>query len=197
MGHLPFEWVAQYGYTAIFSLLVLGIVGLPVPDETLLTFCGYLIYRRELQLVPTFVAALSGSACGITLSYVLGRTFGLHLIHRYGRYVGLTDKRLAKVHDWFERAGRWSLTFGYFIPGIRHFTAYVAGSSYLETHVFAVFAYSGALLWTTTFLSLGYVLGDGWERVSKEIHSKLLIATVIVVALLLAWFAFRKFRRKA
>jgi membrane protein DedA with SNARE-associated domain len=41
-------WIAQYGYLAIFSLLVLGIVGLPVPDETLLTFTGYLVFRGHL-----------------------------------------------------------------------------------------------------------------------------------------------------
>ena len=36
-------WISQYGYLAIFLLLVMGIVGLPVPDETLLTFTGYLV----------------------------------------------------------------------------------------------------------------------------------------------------------
>ena len=34
-------WITQYGYLAIFAGLMFGIVGLPVPDETLLTFTGY------------------------------------------------------------------------------------------------------------------------------------------------------------
>jgi membrane protein DedA with SNARE-associated domain len=38
-------WIAHYGYLALFGLLMLGIVGLPVPDETLLTFAGYLVFR--------------------------------------------------------------------------------------------------------------------------------------------------------
>ena len=70
-------WIAQYGYLAIFSLLVLGIVGLPVPDETLLTFTGYLVFQGHLSLPMAFLSGFAGSACGITLSYVLGRTFGL------------------------------------------------------------------------------------------------------------------------
>ena len=77
-------------------------------------------------------AAFAGSACGITLSYVLGRTFGLKLIHRYGRYLRITEDHVEKAHAWFRRAGHWSLTFGYFIPGVRHFTAYAAGMSELE-----------------------------------------------------------------
>ncbi|MBA2251795.1 MAG: DedA family protein, partial [Nitrospirales bacterium] len=40
-----FAWIADYGYVAIFGLLVLGIVGLPVPDEALLTFVGYLSFQ--------------------------------------------------------------------------------------------------------------------------------------------------------
>ena len=119
---------------------MLGIVGLPVPDETLLTFSGYLIFSGHLRPGPALAAALAGSMCGISISYLLGRTFGAALLHRYGRYVHLTEERIAKAHEWFERAGRWGLTFGYFIPGVRHFTAYAAGMSELEPHVFAVFA---------------------------------------------------------
>src|SRR5215467_2554880 len=98
-------WITQYGYVAIFSLLVLGIVGLPVPDETLLTFTGYLVFKGHLSLPLAFAAALGGSSCGISISYWLGRTFGLKLIHRYGRYLRIREDHLAKAHAWFERAG--------------------------------------------------------------------------------------------
>ena len=98
-------WIAQYGYLAIFSLLVLGIVGLPVPDETLLTFSGYLVYQGHLSLPLAFLSGFAGSACGITLSYILGRTFGLKLIHRYGRYLRITEDHVEKAHAWFRRAG--------------------------------------------------------------------------------------------
>jgi membrane protein DedA with SNARE-associated domain len=42
-----------------------GIVGLPVPDEWLLTFSGYLVFKNTLSFVPTFFAAFLGSACGL------------------------------------------------------------------------------------------------------------------------------------
>src|SRR5579863_2369527 len=106
-------WITQYGYAAIFVLLMFGIVGLPVPDETLLTFCGFLVYKGRLSLAPAFGTAFAGSTCGITLSYVLGRTFGLALIHRYGRYLRITEVHINKAHAWFARVGHWGLTFGY------------------------------------------------------------------------------------
>jgi membrane protein DedA with SNARE-associated domain len=189
-------WISHYGYPAIFCLLMLGIVGLPVPDETLLTFTGYLIYAGHFSLVPAFATVMAGTTCGITLSYVLGRTFGLALIHRFGKYVHLTEERLAKAHRFFERVGHWSLTFGYFVPGVRHLTAYAAGVSTVQPHIFAVFAYLGAFLWASTFLSLGYFLGDRWEVVSAQIHHHLMIATCIVGGVAVLYLLWRKLRNR-
>jgi membrane protein DedA with SNARE-associated domain len=61
-------FIYAYGYLGIFSLLMLGIVGLPVPDEWLLTFAGYLIFKGHFQIVPTLAAAVLGSICGISVS---------------------------------------------------------------------------------------------------------------------------------
>src|SRR5690348_9802554 len=188
------QWISTYGYPAIFVLLVFGIVGLPVPDETLMTFTGYLIYKGRLSLVPAYLSAFLGSVCGITISYILGRTFGIALIHRYGKYIHLTEERIQYAHNWFERVGRWGLTFGYFIPGVRHFTAYAAGMSELQPHEFAAFAYTGAFLWTSTFVSLGYFLGERWESTSAQIHRYLLIATAAAVVLGLLYLGYRKWR---
>ena len=187
-------WITQYGYLAIFGLLMFGIVGLPVPDETLLTFTGYLVFKGHLHLPLAYASALFGSMCGITLSYWLGRTFGLALIHRYGRYVWIKEEHVTRAHEWFERVGRWGLTFGYFIPGVRHFTAYAAGISELEPHVFGAYAYSGAVLWAATFISLGYFLGERWQAVSKQIHHHAATATVVAAVLVCAYFAWRWWR---
>src|SRR5260370_29382653 len=83
MMETALQWVAHYGYVAIFSLLVLGIIGLPIPDETLLLFVGYLIYRGQLRPIPSLISAFLGSLCWITLSYAFGRTFGLHVVKTY------------------------------------------------------------------------------------------------------------------
>ncbi len=192
MEHQVLGWITQYGYLAIFALLMFGIVGLPVPDETLLTFCGFLIYRGRFAFYLTFAAALAGSVCGITLSYVLGRTFGLALIHRYGRYLRITENHITKAHAWFARVGHWGLTFGYFIPGVRHFTAYAAGMSEVEYPQFAAFAYSGGILWVATFLSLGYFLGERWEAVEKNIHHYLLWITIAAAIALAGYLVWRK-----
>ena len=136
MREIALHWITQHGYAGIFSLLVFGIVGLPVPDEWLLTFSGYLVFKHTLRFLPTFGAAFLGSACGITVSYSLGRIFDTLSLYKYGWLFHLTPERLARVHSWFERRGRWTLLVGYFIPGVRHLTGYVAGVSRVELREF-------------------------------------------------------------
>jgi len=162
MDHVLF-WISHYGYAGLFTLLVFGIVGLPIPDETLLMFSGYLISQSRLQPVWTFVSAVSGSACGISLSYGVGRFLGHAVIYKYGGYIHLRPEHLERVHQWYRRSGELLLAFGYFIPAVRHLSALAAGMSGLEYKIFALFAYAGAIVWVSTFLAIGYIVGDHWQ----------------------------------
>jgi membrane protein DedA with SNARE-associated domain len=191
-----FLWISHYGYPALFSLLVLGIVGLPVPDETLLTFCGYLIYTGRLHFGLTFVAAFCGSISGISISFFLGMRFGRLVLTRYGKYVHLTPDRLAATERQFQRVGPALLTVGYFVPGVRHFTALVAGMSGLGWPKFAIFAYIGAALWVGTFLTLGFVFGERWQHTTEVIHRYMLISAVIIAAGILATWLIRRVQRR-
>src|SRR2546425_991577 len=190
MSEAAFHWVTQYGYAGIFSLLVFGIVGLPVPDEWLLTFSGYLVFKHTLSFVPTFASAFFGSACGITVSYTLGRVFDTYVLVKYGWILHLTPARLARVHSWFERRGRWTLLVGYFIPGVRHLTGYVAGASELDYKNFALFAYTGAFCWAAMFITIGYFLGEEWNRVLSSFHQTKLILIGLAVAGVVGYLLF-------
>jgi len=196
MREIALNWITHYGYLGIFSLLVFGIVGLPVPDEWLLTFSGYLVFKNTLVLIPTFLAAFLGSACGITVSYSLGRIFDTYVLEKYGWLFHVTPERLARVHSWFARRGRWTLLIGYFIPGVRHFTGYVAGVSQLSYASFALFAYSGAFCWAAVFITLGYVLGGEWNRVMESLHQTKVVVIAIAVIALIGYAAFVFFRDK-
>ncbi len=175
-----------------------GIIGLPIPDETILTFSGYLIHNGDLSFLPTFLVTYLGSILGITLSYIFGRTAGLYAIRKYGKYFHITEARLEKAHQWFEKIGRWSLSIGYFIPGVRHITAIIAGSSRLKYYEFAIFAYSGGLVWTLTFLLTGYYVGVEWKKYVDKIHTHalLLIAAILIIFSIAYLIRFLYIRRK-
>jgi len=188
-------WISQYGYAAIYVLLTLGIVGLPVPDETLLALTGFLVFQGKLHGAPTYIAALSGTVSGISLSYAIGRIGGKRFLRRFGQSLHVTPARLDKVHAWFARRGRWTLAIAYFVPGVRHVIAIVAGSSGTEFGVFALFAYSGACIWSAVFILAGYYLGEGWAEF-PDLVRRLAIGVFVVAVVTLGAFAFLRSRKE-
>ena len=180
--------IKAYGYLGVFASQMLGMFGLPVPDETIMTFTGFLIHKNYLRLAPAFLAAYLGSICGITLNYLVGRYLGWPLLHKYGFYLRLTDEKINQAHRWFERYGKFALFFGYFFLGVRHLTAFSAGASRLEFRNFSPYAYSGGFFWVATFLGLGYFLGEEWPRITPQIQTYLWLA--LAAGLLLALVAY-------
>jgi len=194
------DWIVHYGSFSLFILLALGIIALPVPEETLMMVTGLLMSQGKLPLVETICAALFGSMTGITTSYLVGRSAGIYMIHKYGKWFGITEERMKKAHEWFDHFGKWSLPIGYFIPGVRHFTGIIAGLTELDFKTFALFAYSGAILWVTFFLSVGYFFGGAAFNLYEQIEftsDRIIILCVIVVGILaLAYGVYRaKFKK--
>jgi membrane protein DedA with SNARE-associated domain len=189
-------WIANYGYPAIFFLLVLGIVGLPVPDETLLTLTGYLVFNGTLKAVPSFACAFLGTVTGITVSYLIGKAGGRRFLHRFGNKLHIKPEAVDRVHSWFHRWGHWTLTVGYFIPGVRHVIAIVAGSTGLEYRIFSMFAYTGAFFWAGIFLFAGYYLGERWQAFPETMTTVAIWVLAAVLAGGLAFGAIRVIRNK-
>ena len=82
-------------------------------------------------------------------------------------------------HRW--RAGssgyafiKWTLFFGYFIAGVRHFTALTAGMSKVKVRTFMLYAYPGGLVWVVSLYrdQRLYFLGSEWESLVKKVRHK-------------------------
>lgn len=189
-------WLTHYGSFAIFGLLALGIIALPVPEETLLILTGILIAKDKLPWHSTFLAACAGSLCGITVSYLVGLTAGNYIFDKYGRWIGLTEVKHRRIHNWFERLGKWTLFFGYFIPGVRHFTGVTAGISYLHYKAFALFAYTGGIVWVSLFLSIGYFLGDYWTFLTEMVEESIEGIIIFCLGLIAVAIALKMYLKK-
>ena len=168
--HLLLLSITKYSYFKIFIALGLGIVGLPLPDETLMAYAGFLVFQGKLNYLYTIMVAFMGTSCGITIGYVLGKTFGNKFIKRYASKMQVNPDDIQDAENFYNRYGKFALFIGYFIPGVRHLTAIFAGASLMPYRAFALFAYTGGFLWTITLVSLGYFLGEKWRHVYMYSH---------------------------
>ena len=190
------QWLLQYGNYALFVLLAIGIFGLPIPDETLMVVAGYLMSQNKLPVFLTLVSAFAGSVAGISMSYILGRTAGHYLIEKYGERIGITQQKMQRAHNWFERWGQWTLIFGYFVPGVRHLTGYVAGATQLKYYRFALFAYVGAAIWVSTFISIGYYFGGQWQEIIATLDQDFWYVLLVIGLLAFFYYLSRRYRPK-
>ena len=190
-GLLP--WLIQYGPLALFVLLIGGILALPIPEETLMVVSGALIKKGVLLCIPTLAAAYGGSICGITLSYLVGKLIAKYLLNKWEKKPWLS-KHIHKARDWVDRFGKWSLLIGYFIPGVRHCTGLSTGAMSMNYSSFSLFAYTGAVIWVSLFISIGYFFGGMCLSFLEELDLDMTWIIGLSIGLLVIGFAFFKLK---
>lgn len=181
----------HYGYIVLFIALILELLAFPLPGEVLMTYCGVLVSGNRLNWVFSIFIATFGAIIGVTLSYLIGKILGIRFFVKYGHYIHLGEERLNKVSEWFNKYGNRLLLITYFIPGVRHVTGYFSGITKTSYKEFTVNAYLGAFIWTTTFISIGKLLGPKWDRYHNLITRYLLIGSLVLVLILIGIYLYK------
>jgi len=125
LGHLIEHW----GYLAIFVFVLLGNLGVPVPEESILVLAGYLVWQGDLRLPLVLLVGILSAVAGDNLGYWIGRRYGQAAITRYGRWVLLTPARLDATRRFVTRYGAVGVFAARFIAGLRFLAGPVAGST--------------------------------------------------------------------
>src|SRR5256885_14082204 len=121
------EWLvdlfARYGYWVVLVGVFLENAGLPVPGETALLAGAALAHFGRLSLPWVIATAVGGATLGDNLGFLIGRRGGRALAERYGRWFGLSPRRLELFDRFFERHGGRTVFIARFITGLRVFGA--------------------------------------------------------------------------
>jgi membrane protein DedA with SNARE-associated domain len=155
MQHLLETW----GYLAVFLLVGVEAMGIPLPGETILIAAGAYAGAGHLNIALVIAAAALGGILGNNAGYLIGRTGGRTIAQRYGRYVGLNDQRLDAAERFFERHGDKTVFLGRFVAVLRTWAAFLAGLSRMPWPKFLAFNAAGGILWALLFGVLAFELG--------------------------------------
>jgi membrane protein DedA with SNARE-associated domain len=153
--------IEHWGYVAIFVTVVLGNVGLPVPEETILALAGYLVWAGRLRLPAVLLVGVVSAVAGDNLGYWIGRRYGRPAIERYGHWILATPDRLDAVSRFVGRYGAWGVFVARFVPGLRFLAGPLAGATGLPPGSFVTANTLGATLYVPTMVGLGYAIGYG------------------------------------
>ena len=172
--------IFHYRYLGLFILLSGGMIGVPVPDEFLMAFSGFQTTLGRMSFGKTLLVASLGSFVGMNLSYWIGRKLGIPFLHKIAPFLHLNEKNITRAENWFQRIGDRLILIGYFFPGFRHFTAYFSGMSKLNYGRYVTLAAVGAFLWTISFITLGRILGEHWQKITYVLHRYLVRGGIVL-----------------
>ena len=182
--------VESYGYAVVFLFVAIESLGIPLPGETVLVTAGALAALGHLSIWWVIATAAIGGIVGDAAGYWIGRLGGLALLKRYGSVIGFNDRKLARVHTFFEKHGPKTVFLGRFIALLRTWAALLAGTAEMRYGVFTFYNVLGGITWAALFGTLGYLFGQSLPLLEQYIGQASLAAVLLValvVALALGW----------
>jgi membrane-associated protein len=186
------NYIELYGYWIIFVSLFFGIVGIPAPEEDLLFLIGVMIAHKKLSLALVLLYAIPGCFTGMVTAYACGKYLGDPFINKYGKYVGLTNIRWEKAKHKYSKNIQKSIVFGFYIPGLRQISPYLAGVSKVPFRKFSILSLIGTVPWILTYIVVGVYAG-------KVIHinrKHLIFLGILIIVILLIYVAAKYFKKK-
>jgi membrane protein DedA with SNARE-associated domain len=177
--------LASYGYLAVFTLVGIESLGIPLPGETLLITAGiYAGTTHHLTVEGVIAAAAAGAIIGDNIGYALGNKGGLPLLRRYGHYIRVDERRIKLGRYLFARYGGRVVFFGRFISVLRTYAAFLAGASSMDWRRFFAFNAAGGIVWSTVYGLAAYYGGSAFKSLSTPLDIGLLAAALLLVVTL-------------
>ena len=177
----------HYGLWAVLLFVMIEDFGIPVPGEAILIAASVYAGTGRLNIVAVAVVGFIAAVTGDNIGFAIGHFGGRALALRWGHYVGLTEARLDKAADFFDRHGAWIITVARFIEGLRQANGIVAGITGMRWLRFLIFNALGAALWVGTWVSIGYLagshIGSIYSYITRYSYYALIVAGVVILAL--------------
>ena len=185
--------IATWGYLGIVLVVVLGNVGLPVPEETVLAVAGYLVWSGRLQWFPVLAVGVVSAVAGDNVGYWLGRRYGRAAVEHYARWM-LKPRHVVAAERWLRLYGSVAVGAARFVGGARFLAGPLAGALGLAFRSFFIGNLVGALLFVPYAVGIGYAVGYGLGVYVSRLHQMLggaggviLVVIVMGVVGLLGW----------
>ena len=190
--------VVHFPYFGLFSLLILGGVGFPLPEDTTLILCGFLISTEVVKPVPALAVVYAGLIITDVGLYSVGRKYGRKIVshRRFRKIVSL--ERLSILEDNFKRRGVLYILIGRHLAGLRAQLFLTAGVMRMSVVIFVIADAASSLFTIAIMVGAGYIGGNSLQVLKSDIrrieHIGILLAVILLVIFLI--YEYSRSRRR-
>ncbi len=178
--------IGSWVYLAVPALVFFettALLGFVIHGELALLVGGVAAERGDASLALLIALTWAAAVAGDSVSLLLGRRLGRPFLVRHGARFGLDDERLAGVEGFFHRHGGKALLLGRFTGFTRAVLPFVAGSSGLPLRRLLPYSAVSGLVWTATFIVIGYAFSESFTGAGETATKVTLVAVLVVTAI--------------
>ena len=183
--------MARHGYALTFALLFAEAIGLPFPAAIALVAAGAAIASHTLLAPGVLLAAMVALILGDSAQFWLGRYSGWALLGFLCRLSMNPETCILRSAESFYKRGKATLLVAKFIPGVNTMAAPLAGSMKMRFGQFLRLDFAGALLYSTTYLLVGYLSRDFLAATLRGFHAAGRAMEVVVITALIVYSVYR------
>ena len=189
-------WLVAHTYLVVFAGALIDATGLPFPGRLLLVAAGAVAEARGLSVAAVVVLGAVGAMITDHLWYFAGRLGSDRLLNLYCTLSVSSGRCERTTGDYFRRYGALTIVIGRFVAGVRLLAWPLAARSGIGYPKFLAFDIAGALLWSATWVLLGWFFADRWQAVAE--HAGTVLGAAVLASILLgaAILTFRLHRRR-
>ncbi len=185
-----FSFIAYFS-PALFAWLqaskyILLILGCIFEGPIVMLASGFLYRLGGFDLVPMYLALVTGDFIADIGWYCIGRFAGRHIIYKYGHHIGITPNAIDKIEHRFNRYHEKiliisKLTMGF---GFALVTLIAAGMLHVPFKKYVTLNLLGGFVWTALLLVIGYFFGNVYAMITGP--EKILFVTVCLIGIITA-----------
>jgi membrane protein DedA with SNARE-associated domain len=184
LGLLADQFLDTYGLAAIFLIMLLKEIGVPVPIPSDLIMLGAAARAAQgkFPFVAVFLAILIPMIVGGLVQYSIAKGPGRRVVYRLGNLIGLTKERLDHAMDTVRKGGTASVAVGLTTPGVRIAIVPASGLAELPVGTFTVGLIIGSAFFLGWHFAIGYV--GGFLLTLLSLPFPILLGIILAVLLL-------------
>src|SRR3984957_1328170 len=183
--------IGRHGYILVFVIVLAEAVGMPVPAALALVAGGAAAAAGLLRLTSLVLLSITAMLIGVSFRFVLGRYMGWGLLGFLCKLSVNPETCILRSAESFYKRGKATLVIAKFIPGLNTMAAPLAGSMKMRFGQFLQLDFVGALLYTVTYLLVGYVSRDFLAVILRGFHAAGRAMEIIVIAALVGYAIYR------
>jgi membrane protein DedA with SNARE-associated domain len=184
------KFLASQGPMVLFLIVLAEQLGLPLPAAPVLLVMGAMVGTGRFSFAGVLAIAVGASLLADFAWYRLGRWRGARVLNWLCRISLEPDSCVRTAQNRLASGGAQALLVAKFFPGFSTAAPPVAGLIGMRASRFLLWDGLGAVLWSGTYIGVGWLFSDQLERVMRavaEVGGRAFFIAAAALATYLAW----------